>query len=228
LKADSGAEQPSDDAIVQFLGRRHSATWHALTHNQSRDLAAPPSLLHPRLHSNIPPSSYRTKPAHPICQAEGCCLACTALGVRAPSRLSSKTIRHNGDSHRSTLSKPSFLCLGDSNLKANMTSLAETYLLATCPRASAAALGTLVVTPRCHSRRATLVSPQECPRVPRAARRTCTDAREESVLKIGPVPRAHTLNVYHYSADDLSCRQPSGGPGCRQQTHKETKTLSMA
>jgi hypothetical protein len=66
---------------------------------------------------------------------------------------------------------------------------------------SAAALGTLIA-PRCHYRRATVVSPPHCPRLPRAARRrTCT---EESVLWIGPVAKGSHVQRLLLSADDMS------------------------
>ena len=69
LNADSNspaaaAEQPSDDAIVQNLGSHR-------IHTESRDLSQnSPHPSTPSLQSDIPPSSYRPKPAHPICQAE--------------------------------------------------------------------------------------------------------------------------------------------------------------
>ena len=68
LNADSdspaAAEQPSDDAIVQNLGSHR-------IHTESRDLSQnSPHPSTPSLQSDIPPSSYRPKPAHPIRQAE--------------------------------------------------------------------------------------------------------------------------------------------------------------
>lgn len=95
-----------------------------------------------------------------------------------------------------------------------MTSTAEAN---SWPRALRRRPWHLVVAPRSHYRRATVVSPQDRPRLPRAARRrTCTDAREESVLWIGPVPSAHTLNAYYFAADEV-CLAPSlDVPGYRQ------------
>jgi hypothetical protein len=100
-----------------------------------------------------------------------------------------------------------------------MTSTAEVVLLATCP--SAAALGTrrpsaAIIAAPPSSPHKTARGSQELQPGDGAGRRTCTDAREESVLWIGPVPRAHTLNAYYFAADEV-CLAPSFGvPGYRQ------------
>ena len=110
-----------------------------------------------------------------------CCLACTALGgVSAVELLERENSAQRLQSSPSVTNLPAKLSLSrrsvaslqsEGRLAVAMTSTAEADSWPRAPPPPPLALVAL----RCHYRRATLVSPQDCPRVPRAAgRRRCT------------------------------------------------------
>jgi hypothetical protein len=146
---------------------------HVISHNSQPSLHPPP----PSLQSDIPPSSYRTKPGHPM-PGGACWLACTALGG-----VSAVEFLEPDDSAQRPQSSP--------NLPPNLESQAF-FVSATVASlqsegkhdeyGGSSPLGHVPLRRRpwhssplrCHYRRATVVSPQDCPRVPRAAtRRRC-------------------------------------------------------